>query len=173
MEEEKNRLPLPQGAEGREEAGDPPKDPLGSAEAQADPMTALQKEKAALQAELDRLREAQAVYLEKEAKAQERNALLTLYPEVDPETLPKEVTEQSELPLVAAYALYCRKQALAQAQALAKNAKNAVSAPPSVSQDGTQEGEYTYEEMRQMSKDAVHRNYAGILRSLKNSKNKR
>ncbi len=71
---------LPKGAEGREEGG-------------VDLLSQLQKEKEALQAEVEALRAAEAVYREKEAKQAQWEELHALYPDLDPRTLPREVAE--------------------------------------------------------------------------------
>ncbi len=185
MEEEKNNILPPEGAGG--EIGcsefDTEAIPMSTADLQqgaagkdrdmTDLLSQLQQEKDALQAEVDALRAIEATYREKEAKQAQWEELYALYPDLDPNTLPREVVEQTELPLVAAYALYCRRQALSQAAAQAVNEQNVQTAPGAVRQDGQADADYTYEEIRQMSREAVHRNYTGVLRSLKSTRKKR
>ncbi len=185
MEEENNNILPPEGAGG--EVGfsecdvgailSPDADLQQGAEGRDGSMTELlsqlQKEKDALQAEVTALRAAEAVYREKEAKQAQWEELYALYPDLDPRTLPKEVVEQTELPLVAAYALYCRRQALSQAAAQAVNEQNVQTSPGAVRHDGESDTDYTYDEIRQMSSEALHRNYASVLRSLKSTRKKR
>lgn len=131
-----------------------------------DPLAALQAENAALQAELSQLKEEMARSAQDFAQQKE---FRLLFPDVDPSALPKEVTE-STLPLCAAYALYCRKKAYQESLAQAANAQNAQAGSGAVHHDGESDGEFTVEEIRRMSPDAVRRNYSTILRSLKKHK---
>ena len=126
----------------------------------------LQAEKEALAAELAALRAEMEQQQRRQAVQEE---FRSLYPETDPSTLPREVLE-SELPLSAAYAIYCRRQERQRLIAEEKNEQNRSLGSGAVRHDGVGDGEFTVEEIRRMSPAAVRQNYSGILRSLKKHK---
>ena len=141
------------------------------AEPTPDPLAVLTAEKEALAAEIAELRaqnEALRAEWEQERTLRaQREEFCALYPDVDLHTLPEEVLSNSTLPLAAAYALYARRNALAEAKALEANLQNAQKSSGSAQHDGESDGEYSLEEIRRMTPRQVRTRYQTILHSLK------
>ena len=90
--------------------------------------------------------------------------LRELFPEATLDDLPTEVKE-SELQLAAAYALYdCRRRRLREI-AEAENKRNAERSAGGIS-DGD-DGSYSPDEVRRMTRDEIRKNYDAVLRSMK------
>jgi len=91
-----------------------------------------------------------------------------LYPDVEIEDLPDEVLEQSQngIPLAAAYALYERKQFMARKKANKVNQDNARKSPGNIAHDGSNDGTFTFDQIKKMSADEVRKHYEQIIDSL-------
>ena len=87
-----------------------------------------------------------------------------LYPDVSYREIPEAVLK-SELPLVAAYALYEKRCAVEMARAEAENRKNAARSAGGIGFSG--EISYTPEEVRRMTAAEVRQNYDSILLSMR------
>lgn len=91
-----------------------------------------------------------------------------LFPDVAPEDIPNEVWENTHATgsLAAAYALYHRRAQLQRDRVRELNKKNAEHSTGKVGTDSAKEY-FTPSEVRAMSRDQVHANYAKILDSMK------
>ena len=138
-----------------------------------DPLAVLTAEKEALAAQIADLRaqnEALRAEWEQERTLRaQREEFCALYPDVDLHSLPEEVLSHSTLPLAAAYALYARRNALANERAAQANLQNAQKSSGSAQHDGESDGEYSLEEIRRMTPRQVRTRYQTILHSLKKS----
>ena len=159
---------VPLGEQNAEDAPEnPPAKPALPVENAAEPsLPSLSEEKAALEKEIAALRA--------ELRQQkEQQALFSLFPELEGQPLPGEVTAMAEtgVPLAACYALYhCmteRKKILASEE----QAKNRLRSSGSLgSGGGTAEGNFTLAEISAMSRKEVRKHYREILRSLEKGK---
>lgn len=91
----------------------------------------------------------------------------TLFPDVKAENIPECVWAdvESGIPLPHAYALYVLAGDGNRAYAEAVNDRNGKKAPPPVT-EGADEGEFSMEEVANMSSAAVKKNFPKILRSI-------
>ncbi|MCL2518987.1 MAG: hypothetical protein FWF15_10535 [Oscillospiraceae bacterium] len=107
-------------------------------------------------------------YKQSEKNLAEEKEFRELYPDVEIEDLPDEVSGHTDegLPLAAAYALYERKQFMANKKADKVNLENAQKSPGNIKHDGTNDGTFTFEQIKKMSADEVRRNYDSIIASL-------
>jgi len=98
-----------------------------------------------------------------------------LYPDIDVGDLPDEITEQAEsgIPLAAAYALYERKQFMARKKANKINLENAQRSSGNIEHDGSSDGTFTFEQIKNMSAEEVRRYYEQIMESLEKNLNKK
>ena len=122
----------------------------------------LRAEIAALEGELERKR------AETDKAAREYADFKELYPDVDIDTLPSEVTESVEagIPLAAAYALYEKRLEKHNSDVAAHNKSTRADSFGSVGKSA--ESDYfTPTEVRAMTQSEVRANYAKILKSMK------
>ena len=102
---------------------------------------------------------------------QDYASFLEKYPDVKPESLPKEVlTDYMErnIPLDYAYEKYTASQKSSEMDEIKLNLENKTSNPGAISTNITQENEfYTMEELDQMSKDDIKKNYEKVMNSFK------
>ncbi len=126
-----------------------------------------EEQAAALQAEIDRLREELAgrdAFYERMAKESEE--LYSLYPDADPHMLPDSVWEDVRrgIPIAAAYALSERRRTLAAQKAEECNRNNSRRSCGAI--ESTVQDYYSPGEVRNMSAAEVRKNYTNIMRSM-------
>lgn len=92
----------------------------------------------------------------------------TLFPQVKVEQIPQEVWQQVEAgeSLTGSYAVYFVKKMREEERIARVNAENEKAAPPRIRHDGADEGYFSPEAVKGMSREEVRRNYQEILRSM-------
>ena len=110
----------------------------------------------------------EAAKAESERLAGELGEFYGLFPSVQINTLPDEVWESVKkgVSLAASYALYERKQTVAEQRAMEANRKNASLSAGSAGIDTSKEF-FTPSEVKSMSRADVRRNYSKIVESMK------
>ena len=123
----------------------------------------LEEQILALEGELERKK------AEADKKASEYTEFKKLYPDVNENDLDPEVTDMVNggVPLAAAYALYEKKQAQRNAEAVAHNKATKSGGFGSLGRNSDNEF-YTPDEVRAMTRADVRKNYQQILRSMEN-----
>lgn len=144
---------------------------MGNGMSEEEAKVQLEKEK-----ELENLRRFKTEYEKEQARKQQNLEFLEYYKDIhgryptDSDPVPKEVFEISErtgTPLKYAYADYLAKNALKKEQIEKVNKENAESSAPSMASQGVKKEYYTAEEVKNMSRDDVKKNWKVITESMK------
>lgn len=128
-------------------------------------LATLNEELTALRATLAE-RDSEILRLQREAA--ERTELARLFPDADPDSLPREVLEAHSqgIPLAAALALYEKQQATLSERCRAVNHRNAALSPGRAGQDAAAEY-FSPDEVRRMSQSEVRKHFRVIRESMK------
>lgn len=114
--------------------------------------------------ELEELRAEKKV---KENLSKELEVLLRIYPELSPDEIPEEVFDKTEMGkgLAGEYLVYKALLDLKKAEEEKKDEENSSSAPPEV-KDIAEDAFFTYDKVKNMSRDEIRKNYKNIIKSM-------